>query len=118
LVIWQIEKLCDMRHETDVQEAMRRFSEDTLDRLYSEILDNIRKAEAYSSKTAIRAFSLLLCLHEPLSPASFLAALTLMDGKHEAVLQLPQVLRICFNLITIDSKMNILLCSHLCPRIS
>jgi len=101
-----------MRHETDVQEAMRRFSEDTLDRLYFEILDNIRKAEAYSSKTAIRVFSLLLCLHEPLSPASFIAALTLMDGKHEAVLQLPQVLRICFNLITIDSRMNILRFAH------
>ena len=101
-----------MRHEIDVQEAMRNFSEDTLDRLYSKILDNIRKAEAYSNKTAIRAFSLLLCLHEPLSPASFLAALTLMDGKHEAVLQLPQVLRLCFNLITVDSKVNVLRFAH------
>jgi len=112
LVIWQIEKLCDMRHETDVQEAMRRFSGDTLDQLYSEVLDNIRKAEAYSNKTAICALSLLLCLHEPLSPASFLAALNLIDGKQKAVLQLPQVLRICFNLITVDSKMNILRFAH------
>lgn len=101
-----------MRHEIDVQESMRNFSEDTLDRLYSEILDNIRKAEAYSNKTAIRAFSLLLCLHEPLSPASFLAALTLTDEKHDAVLQLPQVLRLCFNLIIIDSKVNVLRFTH------
>ncbi|MCJ1387016.1 hypothetical protein MMC17_010145 [Xylographa soralifera] len=88
LVIWQIEKLCDMRHEFDIREAMQRFSEDTLDRLYSEVFDSIRRVEAYSSKIAIRAFSLLLCLHEPLSPASFLAALTLVDGKQAAVLQL------------------------------
>ena len=101
-----------MRHKTDVQEAMRRFSEDTLDQLYFAILDNIRKAEPYSSKTAIHAFSLLLCLHEPLSPASFLAALALMGGKDEVVHQLPQVLRICFNLIIVDSKMNLLRFAH------
>lgn len=101
-----------MRHKTDVQEAMRRFSEDTLDQLYFAILDNIRKAEPYSSKTAIHAFSLLLCLHEPLSPASFLAALALMGGTDEVVHQLPQVLRICFNLIIVDSKMNLLRFAH------
>lgn len=101
-----------MRHEIDVQEAMRRFSEDTLDQLYFGILDNIRKAEPYSSKTAIHAFSLLLCLHEPLSPASFLAALALMGGKDEVVHQLPQVLRICFNLIIVDSMMNLLRFAH------
>lgn len=102
-----------MRHEIDVQEAMRRFSADTLDRLYSDILDNIRKTEAHSNRIAINAFSLLLCLHEPLSPDCFLAALTLVDGNHEAVLKLPRVLRICFNLVTVDSNMNVLRFAHI-----
>ncbi|CAM1510988.1 Fc.00g085010.m01.CDS01 [Cosmosporella sp. VM-42] len=112
LVVWQIEKLCDMRHELDVQKAMRRFSDDTLDRLYSEILGKIRNVEEYSSTIATRAFSLLLSVHEPLSPASFIAALTLMGGNDENLLQLPQVLRICFHLITVDSKMNVLRFAH------
>ncbi|KAL8724372.1 MAG: hypothetical protein Q9166_007983 [cf. Caloplaca sp. 2 TL-2023] len=112
LVIWQIEKICDMRHEIDVRKAMQRFSQDTLHRLYFEILDSIHKAEAYSRKVALRAFSLLLCLREPLSPASFLAALTFMDGEHGAVLQMAQVLRICFNLIIVDSKLNVLRFAH------
>ncbi|KAL8879663.1 MAG: hypothetical protein Q9198_002769, partial [Flavoplaca austrocitrina] len=112
LVIWQVEKLCDMRHESDVQEAMQRFSKDTLDQLYSEILQSIHKAEPSSSKIAVYAFSLLLCLHEPLSPASFLAAVSFADGKDGAVLQMPQLLRICFNLITVDTKMNVLRFAH------
>ncbi|KAL8753191.1 MAG: hypothetical protein Q9184_005493 [Pyrenodesmia sp. 2 TL-2023] len=112
LVIWQMEKLCNMQHESDVQEAMRRFSTDTLDQLYSEILQAVNKAESSSRKTVIYAFSLLLCLHEPLSPASFLAAVSFADGKDRAVLQLPQLLRICFNLITVDTKMNVLRFAH------
>ncbi|KAL8992531.1 MAG: hypothetical protein Q9169_007030 [Polycauliona sp. 2 TL-2023] len=112
LVLWQIDKLCDMRHETDVREAMRRFSRDTLDQLYSEMLENIRSAGEYSCKLAFHAFSLLLCLQEPLSPTSFFTALAFMDGEHGAVLQIPQVLRICFNLIVVDAKMNVLRFAH------
>ncbi|KAL9633768.1 MAG: hypothetical protein Q9204_003260 [Flavoplaca sp. TL-2023a] len=112
LVLWQIDKLCDMRHEFDVREAMRRFNRDTLDELYSEMLDKIRNAGAYSWKVAVHAFSLLLCLQEPLSPTSFLTALASVDGEHGAVLQIPQVLRICFNLIIVDLKMNVLRFAH------
>lgn len=91
---------------------MRQFSQDTLNRLYFEILDRIHKAEEYSRRVALRAFSLLLCLHEPLSPASFLAAFTFMDGKQGTVLQMPQLLRICFNLIIVDSKLDVLRFAH------
>ncbi|KAL8771405.1 MAG: hypothetical protein Q9209_003073 [Squamulea sp. 1 TL-2023] len=112
LVIWQIERLCDMRHEIDVRQAMRRFSQDTLHRLYSGILDSIYKAEAFSRSVALHTFALLLCLREPLSPASFLAALTFTDGEHGTVLQMPQVLTICFNLIIVDSKLNVLRFAH------
>ncbi|KAL8925653.1 MAG: hypothetical protein Q9208_003336 [Pyrenodesmia sp. 3 TL-2023] len=101
-----------MGHESDVEEAMRRFSKDTLDQLYSEILQSIHNAESLSRKIATYAFSLLLCLHEPLSPASFLTAVSFADGKDEAVLQLPQLLRICFNLITVDTKMDVLRFAH------
>ncbi|KAL8833023.1 MAG: hypothetical protein Q9170_004569 [Blastenia crenularia] len=112
LVICQIEKLCDMRHHHDVKEAMSRFSEDTLDRLYAGVLNGMCKAEGYSSQTAIRAFSLLLCSHEPLSPASFLTALTMTDGTCEMTLQLPELLRICHSFIIIDSKSNVLRFAH------
>ncbi|KAL8787747.1 MAG: hypothetical protein Q9213_002067 [Squamulea squamosa] len=76
------------------------------------MLDSIHKAEAFSRRVALRAFSLLLSLHEPLSPASFLAALTFVDGEHGIVLQMPQVLRICSNLIIVDPKLSVLRFAH------
>ena len=91
---------------------MRRLSEDTLDRLYSKILTHIRTAEPFSSKIAICAFSLLLSLREPLSPESFLIAVAHMEGKTQGTLQISALLRICFNMITLDPKMNILRLAH------
>lgn len=101
-----------MRHEIDVQRAMRRFSKDTLDQLYSELLHKIHAAEPSSSRFALHAFSFLLSLREPLSPTSFLEALSFVNGKDGAVLQLPQLLGLTYNLITVDTKMNVLRFAH------
>ena len=101
-----------MQHETDVRKAMVHFSEDTLDRLYFEMFNKIRKAEAHSRMIAIRAFSLLLCLREPLSPTCFLTALGLVDEAAVTPVTVPDLLRICGNLITIDSKVQTLRFVH------
>ena len=101
-----------MGHEFDIRRAMQRFSEDTLDRLYLEIFTHIRTAEPFSSKIAVCAFSLLLSLREPLSPESFLIAVAHMEGKTQEALQMSTLLGICFNLITLDPKMNIVRFAH------
>ena len=101
-----------MRHEIDVREAMRHFSEDTLNRLYSETLAKIRNLGAHARSTAFLAFSLLLCSHETFSTASFLAALDFVDQKRETIHHLPQVLTICSNLINVDSRTDTLRFAH------
>ncbi|KAL8707486.1 MAG: hypothetical protein Q9225_007745, partial [Loekoesia sp. 1 TL-2023] len=60
---------------------------------------------------AMQAFSWLLCTQEALSPAAFLNAISVMQSDQQD-LELSDLLNICFNLIVLDSKLNVVRFAH------
>ncbi len=91
---------------------MRHLPEDTLNQLYAEIFSRISVAEPFARSTAIQTFSFLLCLQEALSPKAFLAAIASTDRDHHTEIKLPDLLNICFNLVVLDTKVNVLRFAH------
>ncbi len=101
-----------MQHEIDVRRAMQRLSEDSLNRLYADTFSKISTAEPFTRSTAMRTFSFLLCMQETLSSTAFLTAIARTDSNCQAELKLPDLLKICFNMVVLDSKLNILRFAH------
>ena len=112
LVNLQIRKLCNMRHEADIRQAMGQFSQDTLEGLYAKTYQAICSEEKHARNIAIHAFALLLCLREPLSPNAFLGAIMKIDRGQQSDLQLSDLIRVCFSLIYFDSHLNALRFVH------
>ena len=112
LVSLQIERLCQETHESGVRQAMRQLSAETLDDLYSEHYEKIKSAGITARTIAINAFALLLCLREPLTPSAFLTAVTSAEVKQRQELRVPDLLRICLNLVMVDSQTNTLRFIH------
>lgn len=109
----QIENLCRMKLEADVRAAMPKLSSDTLESLYADTFERISTGETFARKIAIQAFSLLMCLQEPLSPAAFLTAIAMADPHHRHLeFNLSDLLDTCFNLVVLDSKLNVLRFAH------
>ncbi|KAJ9191765.1 hypothetical protein DTO166G4_698 [Paecilomyces variotii] len=83
----------------------------TIDYLYTDILEKLRQADLIAYETAVKAFSWLLCMQEPLSCAAIIEAVsTGVSEKHG--LDLSELLAICSNLIVVDSQLDTLRFAH------
>jgi hypothetical protein len=91
---------------------MQRLSENSLNRLYADIFSKIFTTESFTRSIAMRTFSFLLCMQETLSSTTFLTAIARTNSNCQAELKLSDLLKICFNMIVLDSKLNILRFAH------
>ena len=91
---------------------MRKLPMDSLKQLYDEAFRKVFTAEPFARSIAIKSFSFLLCMQETLSPTAFLAAIAGTDPKYQAQLELPELLTICFNMLVLDSKLNVVRFAH------
>lgn len=107
-------RLCQMKLEADVRAAMAKLPNDTLDFLYSASFNKIISGGLAARDTAMRVFSWLLCLQEPLSPAAFLTGLSMADQGNPAKPPptLSEVLDICSNLVIVDPELEVLRFAH------
>ena len=101
-----------MKLEVDVRTAMPQLPENTLSQLYDDTFGRISGAETLGGSTALQAFSWLLCTREAFSPSAFLAAIAMTNPDHKVELELSNLLDICFNLIVLDAKLNVLRFAH------
>lgn len=101
-----------MQHEIDVRRAMQRLSEDSLNRLYADTFSKISTADPFARSIAMQTFSFLLCMQEILSTTAFLAAIARMDPNRQVELKLHDLLKMCFNMVVLDPKLNVLRFSH------
>ena len=111
-VFLQIDSLCRLKVESDVRMAAQRLSRDTLEHLYAVIYGRIRGSSASARSIAIRAFSLLLCSREALSPGAFLGAMNNISSECEGGLGLSQLCDICCNLLVVDVSMKMVRFIH------
>lgn len=109
-----------MRLEVDVWAAMTKSPSKNLEDLYAAAFEKITESGPGAYTTAMQVFSWLLCLQEPLSPTAFMTVLTMADpdNSKEPPLTLSEVLDVCFNLVTLDSELNVLRFAHFCPEVS
>lgn len=109
----QLELLCKLRSASSVSEALNAVpkSSATIDHLYSDILERLAQADSLTYKTAVRAFSWLLCMREPLSSTAFVAAVSSITPNHH-VLSLSELLSVCSNLIVVDNQLDTLRFAH------
>ena len=92
---------------------MQRLPKDTLDGLYSDSYMKICSAGLYARKIAMNTFALLLCQREVLSVNAFLAAVVpWKDATQRSGLQFSDLLRICRDMIILDSHMNVIRFVH------
>lgn len=100
-----------MKLEADIRNAMQRLSEETLNDLYEGVFSYISKEETQAYALAMRAFSLLLCTQEPLSPEAFLHAVAATAPQH-GKMDLPGLIDICLSLIIVDSELKVVRFTH------
>lgn len=111
----QIQKFCELKSRGSVLETLRQDSKATpatIDRLYSDILDDISRTDPMAYDIATKAFSWLMCMREPLSSDAFLAAVSATSPEELPRMTMAELLRICSNLIVPDSKLDMLRFAH------
>ena len=92
---------------------MQRLPKDTLEGLYSGNYIKICSAGMYARTIAMNTFALLLCQREVLTTTAFLAAVTPWNTKQAPDLRLSDLLRICRDMIILDSDMNVVRFVHI-----
>ncbi len=102
-----------MKHEADIRVSVQRLSKETLDQLYDTAFKQIVDAGAFTHRTAVHAFSWLLCVRQPLRSATFLDALAVTEPAEAERLGVSRLLGVCFNLIVHDQKLDILRFAHI-----
>ena len=102
-----------MKHEADIRSSVQRLSKETLDQLYDTTFKKIVDAGAFTHRTAVHAFSWLLCVRQPLTSATFLDALAATEPAETERLSVSRLLDVCFNLIVHDQKLDILRFAHI-----
>lgn len=101
-----------MKLEVNVRATMRRLSEDSLNQIYVDTFNRIFEVEGFARSIAMQAFSWLLSMQEALTPTAFLAAISSMDADYQIELNISDLIGICFNMIVLDSKLNVLRFAH------
>ncbi|RMJ22394.1 Ankyrin repeat protein [Aspergillus sp. HF37] len=111
----QIERFCELKSKASILDALRHDSKATtaaISQLYSGILGRISRTDPMAYAIATMAFSWLMCMREPLSLEAFLAAVSTSNSDAPLELTMPELLRICSNLIVLDSKLDTLRFAH------
>lgn len=101
-----------MRTEADIRSAMRALPKSTLKELYEEDFDRMSKSGQQTRSFAIQVFSLLLCTQEALSPEALIQATANTVSQQEEIMTLAKMIDICFNLVVLDSELNVLRFAH------
>ncbi|KUI59751.1 Ankyrin repeat and KH domain-containing protein mask [Cytospora mali] len=111
--IWvklQIERVCRETAEEDVMAALENKLPEDLDQLYTDALSHIFKSGTITRDIAIKVFSWILYMRELLTPSALLSAVAIPNSS--TILQLPQLVSICANLVVLDTKCNVIRFSH------
>ena len=108
----QIEYLCRKRTEADIRSAMRALPESTLNEIYAEDFDRLSKSGEHTRSFAIQVFSILLCAQEVLSPEALIQATATTVSQQEETMTLAKMIHVCFNLVVVDSELNVLRFAH------
>lgn len=105
-VIMQVENLCRLKIDIDVNGAAERLSQDGLEELYATTYQPCQGSTAKIRGIASRAFSWLLCSRETFTPGVFIkAVLALEPDGSVGDLGISQLYDLCSNLIMADTKM-------------
>lgn len=93
---------------------MTKSPSKNLEDLYAVAFEKITESGPGAYTKAMQVFSWLPCLQEPLSPTAFMTVLTMADpdNSKEPPPTLSEVLDVCFNLVTLDSELNVLRFAH------
>ena len=109
----QIENLCRLKTEADVRSAMRALPTTTLNELYEEDFTRLSKVGQHTRSYAVQIFSMLLCAQEALSPETIIQAMANRVSQQGETLDLASMIEICFNLVIVDSELNVLRFAHI-----
>ena len=101
-----------MKTEADIRNAMGILPNDTLYDLYEDNLTQIKASGQHTRQYATQVFSLLLCAEEALSPKALIQATARTTAQQRETMTMTRILDICFNLIALDSEMNVLRFAH------
>ena len=89
--------------------ALQNKLPEDLNQLYQESLSHIFKSGTIARDTAIKVFSWILYMREPLTPSSLLADIS---DTQKSTLQLTQLMAICANLVVLDKGSNAIRFAH------
>jgi Ankyrin repeats (3 copies) len=102
-----------MKTEADIEGAMRALPTTTLNDLYEEEFTRMSKSGQHSQSYAMQVFSMLLCTQEALSPEAVIQAIAEKSSEQRETLTLARIIDICFNLVVLDSELNVLRFAHI-----
>lgn len=102
-----------MKTEADIRSAMRALPKSTLYELYEEDFTQISKSGEYTRSYAKQVFSMLLCTQEPLSPQALIQSMAKTVSQQGEIVTLAALIDICFNLVVLDSELNVLRFAHI-----
>ncbi|MCJ1463344.1 hypothetical protein MMC07_001951 [Pseudocyphellaria aurata] len=105
----QVERLCREKTENGVIEALQNKLPENLYQLYQESLSHTFNNGTVARDTAVKVFSWILYMREPLTPSALLAAVS--DGQN-STLQLSQLMAVCANLVVLDKDCNAIRFAH------
>ncbi len=108
----QIEYLCRKRTEADIRSAMRALPKCTLNEIYEEEFNRLSESGNHTRSFAIQVFSILLCAQEVLSPEALIQATANTFSQQEETMTLAKMIDVCFNLVVVDSELNVLRFVH------
>jgi ankyrin repeat protein len=105
-----MERLCKLKSPQSVSQALQNRSQslETIECLYSDILEKLQEEDPVAYKTATKTFSWLLCMQEPLSCVAIIEAVS--ADNHD--LKPLELLAICSNLIVFDTELDTLRFAH------
>ncbi len=101
-----------MRTEADIRSAMRALPKSTLNEIYEEDFNRLSESGKRTRSFAIQVFSILLCAQEVLSPEALIQATAKTVSQQEETMTLAKMIDVCFNLVVIDSELNVLRFAH------
>jgi ankyrin repeat protein len=93
-----------MKHEADILSAIKERRLVTLDALYKDTFDSILSQGGEARDLAIRIFSTLLFVKEPLSSDAFCYAISRRSLNRDAAVTMGEAMLVCFNLIVQTSQ--------------
>ena len=105
----QIEHLCREKIEDDVTIALENNLPEDLDQLYQESLSHIFKTGMTARDAAVRIFSWMLHIREPLTPSALLSA---VSNGQRSTMQLSEMMALCANLVVLDKYCNVVRFAH------